>query len=394
MMLATRLLPAVPLAALLLAGAAQADTRASLVASAEGGYGSNPFFDATASNNNTGTVILSAAPNVQIVGPTSSLSLNGRLEQAFFTSRYSDITNWSLGADTSIRMSPRTSFTAGASYSSTVNSGLTTGIDPLLPLNPTNPLLDPTVTENGGLRTKTLAGRAGVESQVSSRDTINIGATVYKVDYDGIGSSSYTSYSGSGGISHAFSDRMSGGVTVTYAKTQYDQAAFGSFRAFSPSATMSLKLAPRTTLNVSAGATFNTETRPVGPSVNNTFFTGNASLCHEGARSNMCLTGSRSVGATSSADSSAITQVNFTYGYKLSPRSSVNLGAGYAQTKSTGLGAAYDFSYLSSSATYEHQLKERLSLTVKARYTDPIKSAIGRRQSFYGGVGLSYRFGR
>lgn len=394
MTLATRLLPALPLAALLLAGAAHADTRASLVASAEGGYGSNPFFDSTVSKNNTGTIILSAAPKIEITGPTSSLNLTGRLEQAFFTSRYSDLTNWSLGADTAIRVSPRTSFSAGVSYASTVNSGLATGIDPLLPLNPTNPLPDPTVTENGGLRTKTLAGRAGVESQVSARDSINLAATVYKVDYDGVGTSSYTTYSGSGGLSHTFSDRMSGGFTVSYARTEYDQATFGSFRAISPAATMSLKLAPRTTLNVSAGATFNTETRPVGPSTSNTFFTGNASLCHEGARSNVCLTGSRSVGATSSAGSSAITQVNLNYGYKLSPHSSISLGGGYAKTKSTGVATAYDYSYLSTSATYEHQLRERLSLTVKARYTDPIKSAIGRKQSFYGGVGLSYRFGR
>ena len=394
MTLATRLLPAIPLAALLLAGAAQADTRASLVASAEGGYGSNPFFDATGSNNNTGTIILSATPNIQITGPTSSLNLNGRLEQAFFTSRYSDITNWSLGADTAIRVSPRTNFTAGVSYASTVNSGLATGIDPLAPLNPTNPLLDPTVTENGGLRTKTLAGRAGVESQVSARDSINLTATVYKADFDGISSSSYTTYTGSGGVSHTFSDRMSGGFTVSYAKTEYAQAAFGSFRALSPAVTMSLKLAPRTTLNVSAGATFNTDTPPVGPSTSNTFFTGSASLCHEGARSNICVTGSRAVGATSSAGSSTVTQLNLAYGYKLSAHSSISLGGGYANTKSTGAIGGYNYSYLSTSATYEHQLKERLSLTVKARYTDPIKSTIGRRQSFYGGVGLSYRFGR
>jgi len=157
---------------------------------------------------------------------------------------------------------------------------------------------------------------------------------------------------------------------------------------------MSLKLAPRTTLNLSAGATFNTESRPAAPSNSNTYFTGSAALCHQGDRSNFCVNASRSVGATSSAGSSAITQVGANYSYKLSPRSSFSLGGNYANTKSTGLGSAYDFSYISGSATYDHQLMERLSLTVKARYTDPIKSAIGRRQSFYGGVGLSYRFGR
>jgi len=392
MMLAKRLLPAAPLAALLLSGVAYADTRASAVVSAEGGYGSNPYFDAN--SQSTGTIILTAAPRVDLVGPTSDLSLNGRVEQAFFTSRYSDATNWSLGADSKVRISPRTNLTAGASYSSTVNSGLITAIQPLLPLDPLNPILDPTVTENGGLRTRTLAGRVGLGTQVSARDTINFGGTITKVDYAGAGSSSFTSYSGTGGFSHVFSDRMAGGFTATYAKTDYDQAAFGSFKAFSPAATMSLKLAPRTTLNVSAGVTFNTESRPATPSVNTTSFTGSAALCHEGDRSNLCINASRSVGGTSTAGSSTISQVSANYRYRLSPRSSFNLAGSYANTKSTSVISAYDYSYISTSATYDHQLMERLSLTVKARYTDPIKSTIGRGRSFYGGVGLSYRFGR
>ncbi|MBO9581949.1 MAG: outer membrane beta-barrel protein [Sphingobium sp.] len=394
MSLTKHLLSTAPLAALLLTGAAYADTRTSVVVGAEGGYGSNPYFDAGGQNSSTGTVILTAAPRVELIGPTSNVNLSGRVEQAFFTSRYSDVTNWSLGADSAVRLSPRTNLTAGASYSSMVNSGLASAIQPLLPLDPLNPILDPTVTENGGLRTKTLAGRIGLDTKVSARDTITLGGTVAKVDYAGAGSSSYTSYSGTGGFSHVFSDRMSGGLTATYAKTDYDQAAFGSFKAFTPAATMSLKLAPRTTLNVSAGVTFNTESRPAAPSVNTTAFTGSAALCHEGDRSNLCISASRWVGATSTAGSSTVNQISANYSYKLSPRSSISVAGNYANTKSTSAISAYDFSYISTSATYDHQLMERLSLTVKARYTDPIKSTIGRGRSFYGGVGLSYRFGR
>jgi outer membrane receptor protein involved in Fe transport len=395
MTLAARLFPTIPLAALLLAGAAHADTRASAVVSADAGYGANPFFDATTQGHNSGTITIAAAPKVEFVGPTSNLNLSGRVEHSFFTTYYPDVTNWSLGADAGLALGPRTNFKLGASYASTVNTGLETQIQPLPPQNPANPLPDPTATENGGLRTKTLTGTAGVDSQISLRDTLSVSAAVLKVDYQGVGSSSYTTYSGTVGVSHVFNDRMSGGLSATYAKTDYEQATFGSFKAFSPALNMTFKLAPRTTLSLSGGATFNNETSATGVTTNSTHFSGSASLCHAGERSNLCASASRSVGATSLAGSSTVTQVGANYSYKLTSRSSISLGGNYSQTKSASAVNPYDFSYIGSSATYTHQLKERLSLTVNARYTDPIKSTIGnRRQSFYGGVGLSYRFGR
>jgi outer membrane receptor protein involved in Fe transport len=396
MTLAARLFPTIPLAALLLAGAAYADTRASAVVSADAGYGENPFFGAGTQDNNSGTLTIAAAPRIEFVGPTSNLDLNGRVEHSFFTTHYPDVTNWSLGANAGVALGPRTNLKLGASYASNVNTGIATQIQPLPPEDPAIPLPDPSATENGGLRTKTLTGTAGIDSQISLRDTVNVSAALIKVDYQGPGSSSYTTYSGSAGLSHAFSDRMSGGFSATYAKTDYDQAAFGSFKAFSPALNMTFKLAPHTTLNVSAGATFNNETRAAGGTTNSTHFSGSASLCHAGSRSNLCASASRSVGATSLAGSSTITQIAASYSYKLTTRSSISLGGSYSQTKSIGTAATpYEFSYLGSSATYTHQLKERLSLTVNARYTDPIKSTGGnRRQSFYGGVGLSYRFGR
>ena len=396
MILKPRLFSTIPLAALLLAGAANADTRASAVVSADAGYGANPFFDSTAQGHDTGTITVAAAPRVEFVGPTSNLNLSGRVEHSFFTSNYPEVTNWSLGADAGVALGPRSNLRLGASYASNVNTGLITQIQPLPPLDPANPLPDPTATENGGLRTKTLTGSAGVDSQISRRDTLTASATVIKVDYQGAGSSSYKTYSASAGLSHVFNDRLSGGFSATYAKTDYDRASFGSFKAFSPALNMTFKLAPRTTLSVSGGATFNNETNAAGVTTNSTHFSGSASLCHAGPRSNLCASASRSVGATSLAGSSTITQVGASYSYKLTTRSSFSLGAYYSQAKSTSAATGNDFSYLSSSATYTHQLKERLSLTVNARYTDPIKSTGGsnRRQSFYGGVGLSYRFGR
>ncbi len=392
MILAMRLFPAIPVAALLLASTAHADTRASAVVSAQGGYGSNPYFDSQ--DNDTGTIVLTAAPTVSLIGPTSTVNLNGRVEQVFFTSRYPDMTNWSLGADAAIKLSPRSNFKLAGSYSSAVNSGITQ-VSAVPPLDPNNPLPDPTTTEEGGRRTKTLAGNASFDSQFSLRDTVTLSGGALKVDYEAPNSSNYKSYFGTIGLMHVFNDTVSGGVSATYSKTDYDQAAAGSLKSFSPAFNLALKLSARTTLDLSAGATFSKDSGGTLPSSTQTNFSGSASLCHKGDRTNFCLSAARSVGATSLAGNSIITQVSANYNYALSPRSSIALAGYYSESNSLNSVAGFNTRYLGSSATYSHQLKERLSLTVTARYTDPIRSTIGnRRKSFYGGVGLSYRFGR
>jgi hypothetical protein len=393
-MIIARFIPAVPAAALLLASAAHAETRTSALVGVEGGYGSNPFFDSNTQNQDTGTIILTAAPNIALVGPTSNLNLSGRLEQTFIT-RYSGMTNWSLGADGSVRVSPRTSLSLGAAYASRVNNGLNTSISAVPPDDPAAPLPDPSTTEAGGQRTKTFSSRAGLSSQISARDSVTFGATFVKADYPAIYNSSNKSYSGTVSFLHVFGERTSAGLGLTYSKTDYDQPLFGSFKAFSPSLNVSLKLAPRTTLNVSAGATFNSiDSTTLIPGSKKALFSGSLTLCHTGDRSSFCLAGSRSVGATSQTGGSTITLASANYNYKLSPRSSIQLAANYSTSKSTGLVTGFETSYAGGSAGYSHQLSQRLSLTVNARYTDPIKSVGARRNSFYGGVGVTYLFGR
>lgn len=394
MTIASRLLPTAPVAALLLmASAAQADTRASAIAGVDAGYGSNPYFGGQ--DQSSGSVTFSLAPKVNVSGPTSNVMFSGKVDRTFFTKYFDDTTNWSVGAAADLKLSPLSSLSLSAGYSSTVNNGLNTSVtQPLPPGELPDPLPDPLITDAGGLRTKTLTGEAGFSTTLSPRDTLSFGGNVRDVDFPATYGSSYREYGGNVSFMHSFSERFSGGVHVSYSKSDYDQALFGTSEQISPGANITLNLAPRTVLQVSAGASFSKQTGPLATGGTRAYFSGSFSLCHSGDRSNACVTASRSVGATAQAGSSTITSIGASYDYKLTPRSSFQLGAQYSDTQGIGSATAVDTGYAVASAGYQRQINDRLSFTVNARYTDPFKSVISRGKSFYGGVGLTYRLGQ
>ncbi|MBO9574365.1 MAG: hypothetical protein J7494_01380 [Sphingobium sp.] len=391
MTIAWRMLPAVPLAGLLIAGAAQAETTAGATIGVEGGYGSNPLLDSSVGES--GSLIGRIEPTLKVVGPTTQLAAFGRVEHIIFSKLYPDMTNWSLGSTVALTLSPRSKFSLSGGYSSQVQ----TTLSGLLPLpGEEDPVLDPSGAELGGQRIKNLNGSARFTSQVSARDEITVDAFVSDVDYDSsiFTGYSYTSYGGSLGLSHAMNARTSLGASVSYSKSNYDSAAFGDFQQITPSLNASFQLSPRLTLSTSAGISFSQIKLPTGTS-NETHFSGQAELCYKGLRSNFCANASRSLGSTARSGSSTITIVGANYSYKLTPRSSLTLNAQYAETQSIDIGGAnVDYGYGVASASYQQELGRRLSFSVTARYTEPFKSVSGRRKGFYGGAGINYRLGR
>lgn len=393
MTIVTRFLPAVPVIALLLASAAQADTRAGALVSAEGGYGSNPFFG-TGSGGAAASGSVSATPTITFQGPTSSVGLSGSVQHTFFASDYNDLTNWSVGGNGALKLSPRSNISLGAKFTSTVQSGVN-GIVPtgLPPAEDTIPLPDPSAAELVGQRSKTLSGTANFSTALSARTSLNLGANVSRVEYPTVFSSDSTTYGGSLAVSRVINSKLNLGLGLSVSKVQYDQSLYGSSRSFYPNVQASLRLSPRLALNVSAGASI-TEITGVNAVPSRAYFSGNASLCDKGPRASLCLVGSRSVGTTAQQGNSTITALGADYSYALTPRSSISLGAQYSSSKSITSVASFESAYVNGSIGYQHTLTERLSLTANVRYTNPFKSVGNLDKNFYAGAGLSYRFGR
>ena len=390
---AVRIFSAMPLAGLLLATAAHGETTASAVLTAEGGYGSNPFLGGS-SDRQAGSLLGRIEPVVTVSGPTSQLSLTGRLEHVVFAEKYSDMTNWSVAGSGSLSLSPVSSLGVGANFASRVRSALSS----LAPIgeNGEIPPLDPSETELAGQRVQNMGGNASYSTSLSARDTFSISTYVTKVDYDENARSgySYTSYGASASLSRALNARITLGGSVSYAQSNYESADYGRFRQVSPSINGNIKLSPRLTLSASAGASFSRIAQTVGTR-NQAYFSGQATLCYSGIRSNLCTFISRSLGSSARAATSVVTSAGANYSYKLTARSGLNLGAQYSESSSASRGPAtgIGYGYAVFSGGYSRDLGRRLSLSVNARYTEPLRS-VARRQGFYGGVAVKYRLGR
>ena len=392
MTIVMRMLPALPLASLLLAGAAHAETRASARVGVEGGYGSNPFLDAN--SGSSGSLVSRIEPVVTVLGPTTQLDVNGRLEHILFTNGYDDMTNWSLGSSLGVTLSPRSQFSVSGGYSSQVQSAISSVLP--IPGEEGLPPIDPSGAELGGSRIENLNGNASFSSQLSGRTSVNASVFVSDINYDSVvfQGYSYTSYGSSIGVSHSVSSRTSVGVSVSYSKSNYDLASYGDFQQISPSANVSIKLSPQLTLKASAGISFS-QSKLLTGTTNQRHFSGSADLCYTGLRDNWCVTASRSLGSTARAGSSTITAFGVNYGYKLTPRSGINVSGQYSESKSVDpFFGNVSYGYGIASASYNQELGRRLSFSVSARYTEPFKSISGSRRGFYGGAGINYRLGR
>jgi len=380
---------------LLLAGGAQAETTTSARVGVEAGYGSRPFLGSSGGANETASLISRFEPSVTLSSPTSQVRLGGNVEHTIFSKGRRDITNWGLGAAFTVSLTPLSRLGLTGNYSSRVRNGFSGYIDPVPPEDGEAPPTDPWEAELAGSRTKTLSGGANYSTALSARTSLNLSGFVSDVSYDDSPTIDHgsTSYGGSIGLSRAMGQNSSIGVSLGYSASDYDTAQLGSFTQISPRVTAALQIAPRVTLSGSVGAGFTRTRQPAGTR-NHTNFMGDAALCHAGDRSRLCAFAARSIGSGINAGTSTTTSAGLRYSYKLTPRSSIGASGQYSEVQSIGLGIDRSYSQASGSANYQRELAPRLSLSVTARYTNPITSTFSRRESLYGGVGVNYRLGR
>jgi hypothetical protein len=386
-----RIIPALPLAGLVLASAAHAETRTSAIISAEAGYGSNPRLS-SAGGQQAGSLIGRFEPTISLSGPTSQVSLTGRVEHIMFTKNHPDLTNWSLSSGASVSLTPLSSLSAGASYNSRVNNSVS-GV-PIFDPDEEFPVIDPSEIELSGRRVKTLSGNANYSNTLSPRNTLTVGIYASDVDYDSVGVTGYDyrSYGGSIGLMHQLDARTGIGASVGYSTSDYDSADYGKFRQISPSLNVSTKLSPRLDLSASAGASFSHIEQLAGV-INQTHFSGRANLCYTGSRSKLCGLVSRALGSSARAATSTVTSAGINYSYKLTPNSSLSANGQYSDSKSVSGGPGRGYRYAVISSSYQRDIGRQLSFSANARYTKPI-SATGRKKGFYGGVAVNYRLGR
>lgn len=382
---------------LLASSAAIAETKVGADVAVNAGYASNPFGAVGGGNNGTGTLSGSFLPSVVLISPTGTTTLDGQVTHTEYTNRYSATTDYGVSGSTRQQVSRMTALTASAGFRSFVHNSLYPIFDPSvgIPTDPSAPIIiDPSGATSFAERVETIYGSAGLTTSLSSRDSVSVTGRISDVRYPNGAlafNRPYSSYGGGIAYQRLIARDTSIGLGFDAGWADYRGGPLGDSTQLSPSVLFATKLAPRVSLNLSAGVTFS-DTNVVGGSLKGTFFSGSASLCNQGDRSNLCASLSRSVSPTSFSGTSKVTAFGLNHSYKLDPRSEISTTISYSRAGSVGT-LARTTDYGTASVGYSRQVAPRLSATLQLSYSDTFNSSLSRGSNFYGAAGLKYRLG-
>jgi hypothetical protein len=384
-----------PLALVLPAGSAGAETLAGAVASLNGGYDSNPLLGSGGAGSGSSAALATAtfAPVLRLLAPTNSVEFRGSVDHTTYSHRYSDITNWQLNSAFDQILSGGSKFGVKALASSRKTLGGAT-------VQPTDPgeTPDPGAVEDLGRRVRNYSGAASFSTTFSPRDSLSLGANVSAARYDQNGvqvASDSDSFGANFAFSHAVSETLSLRAGGAYSHQSYSSSLFGSSSVIQPFAGVELRMSGGISLSADAGVSFSSSDTATGTSHRQSFY-GSANICRDGPRSSLCANGSRTVSANAYRGTSTTTSLRLRYSYALTPLSSIAATGSYSETASVaGLSIGSDkYSSYTFAGDYRRQITRRLSGVASARYLDRTNS-LGRHGSgIMGSLGLSYQLGR
>ncbi len=375
-----------------------AETRIGADADASLGYSSSPF-SGVGGTSSAGTGTVSLRPFIVSTNPNGQVRLGGEVSHTEYSRIYDGATNYSVNGAIGQQLSPRFNLQANAGYVNQVidvTSPIGSPVQqPGSPNNPAQPVvLDPAAGLSLGQRQSGLNGGAVLTYQVGALDSVSVSgnAATRRFSQNTLQLRDYNYYGGGLTYERKLNASTSVGASVNAGRTDYTGTRIGDARQITPSAVVRTKLSPSISLNADAGVTF-IDTTVAGGSATSTALSAHAGICREGVRSNLCFNAGRDVAPSAQIGVSKLLSFALAYDYKLSPRSSMSLTAGYSRASNIIAQAVNEYDYARAAATYSRVVTQRLSAVVSAGYSDSFSGGGANRSNFYGSVGLRYRFG-
>lgn len=381
-------------AAVAFSGIAHADTQTGLGLVTGASLETNPYND-VASNDPALALTAEIRPALRIREESTTLDIAGSAQLRQFTKRYGLEDNYTLNLRMFSRLSERVTLRSSGNFSYnlggfnglnrpgllTDNSGGSTGTTPEIQVPINLPLTDVTVL---GQRTRTKLGQAniGIDAVLSDRSRISASAGARVMRFKSNRFSDYDSVDGSLSYSQSLNERMSIGVSGTVSRTNYIASRVGDALVTSGQATFDYRFDPRFTLSLGAGLSkAKTKQLPGQSDRQYTTLSARGSLCREGDRSRFCISGDRSPQPTANGIVRTSLSVAADYSLKLSDRDRISVSGTYVRTDpARGLifnDPAVD--YVSGSARYDYQIRERMSFFANASYGKLLSSGSSRR---------------
>lgn len=369
---------------------AQVETRTSIDVSPGVGFSSNPFAG-TGDNLSSGYASLDVMPRLELVMPHDTLTVSGQGSFQKYFRNYADASNYRVTANYTGRPSARVNTHMRVDLTSAIigaYDSLTSGVvEPGLP-PPTDLALFGTRDRRRGVY-----ATGGFDAALSERDSISMSAFYEVARYREFAAiSNYDAFGSTFGYNRQLSANTRVGVQGSLSRYSYPGAR-GQTTVYSVNATASTRLNQLWTIDGALGTSI-VNSNSIG-STGKASLSGNVNLCRQGALSNFCLNASRSVRPTGYNGSQYVNTVGATWSLRRSQFDTISARALYTTEDGSrslqfpGIRAQY----LTTSATYEKRLSERLRATATAQYRKIFTDTLGRPADIGGRIGLSYRFG-
>jgi hypothetical protein len=366
--------------------------------SSTAGFETNPFL-IDLPDTGTASLRLSLLPTFSRQGARGDVRLSARIEQIEYTESYDAVQNVGANFGSRFKLNERLEGNVDLSFDSGVFVTNFTGQGPV----------DGAPDDGGGLsggdditllgldqpRDQYQAG-AGLRYQLSEHDELGVSISFRadrfeEPDLQDLQESDFLA----GQISYArqISSGLTIGMAVDASSIDFVDQSVGEITTISPQAIVGLTFSPTWELTGSLGiasirsdTSFSEET--------STAFSGDFSICRNGVRANLCLTGARQVVPFGVGGAGLQSNVGVAYSLRLSERETFSLNANYGRASEAFFGDGGGIETIGGFVSYQLELAERVRLSADARYTD-LRPELGSNVSnFQVLVGLTVRVGR
>jgi len=368
-----------------------------------GSVATNPFL--YADGETAGTVTVGARPTIVWADEVGKTAIEGDLSLSQYTNRYGSDLSGGVGVTSERMLDEKTTLRLAAAFHSlrsAVQSNfllagenpLNPGVDPV----PEIPPVDTTTVGNRG-RTQTANASIGVTRVIDEVSSIDAGVGLDASFFGAAGTFDYRTLSGQIGYNRKVSQQLTVTASLQGSVVDYLGRKTGDSKIISPQIGIQQQLTPRLSFVASAGISYVMTNIGTGTDAKSTNLAGSVGICNRGLDQTFCLTASRSAQPTALGGVSSVTAVAANYDLVLSQKDSFSVAARYGRTNDNGNTGIPTLTRVSdivgASATYSHQINDRLTFTVTPAYTKIYGDVQGHRDGNASlMVGLTMRFGK
>jgi hypothetical protein len=354
-------------------------------------YSTNPFLLDT---TNGGVVrgYVSVSPSIEEKSARSSLRVSANAIFSKYSRKYRDSVDLSSQVGYNAVLDRGLSVRAGVSISSTIGAGYENSAVFVTP-NPDDVVPRPIDFTLVGTtqRTTSARGSAGVNYAVDAKNSLSLGYDVAVLRFPTAGGrNEYSNLSQSASYSRVINPRLSLGASVSVARVDYFGTALGDARIISPSTNASLRVARQWTISGGVGFS-STRVNVVGGAFTSTDLSGSLSACRADQRTNFCLNGGRSTGASSIDGVRTTSSLGVSYSYKITSRDTLSASGGYSRSGTPRLSIVGPTTYISASTRYERRFASNISGYVAGGFTRSTLEQTRSNASI--SMGINYNFG-